>query len=688
MKKKNRKIVVFSNEAKPAGILKPTEAKFDLAVGLFQRGRLEEARILLNELLSVDAKNSESLYLSALIANEEGLTQDAINYLEIALNIDPNNLKYIYTLGDIYYANNYLKEGVNLFESITTINPKDYNGYYNLAAFQQKQMQYEKSLESYRKVLELDENNVNAIYNIGNILIDVKDYLNAIEYFKRVVEIQPHSDDAFNNLGFIHMELGDLEGAIKYLNKTISIDPNNFSTLNNLGKVYEKKFLYSEALEYFDAAIRLKPDYSEAYSNRGVILHEFKRFEEALIDFDKAIFLKPNSAEFYSNRGNTLKEIMCFDEALASYGRAIEIKPDFAEAYSNRGVLSDWLLNHEEAILNYDKAIAVQPSYADAYLNKSHNLLLTGDFTNGWNLYEWRWKVDKLKLLNKLDTKIPYLKRQNTNGQSKIFLWAEQGIGDEIFYFGMLKNFTMTKSKITVSADPRLHSLFARSMPEIELINTKIVSTLNIENLFDYQAPIGDIGYLYEVDKAIKNKTARDFLQINQSRCVDIKSKNPFLSDKFVCGISWKSTNKDIGILKSLNLIDLSPILSIENIVFVSLQYGSTKDEIKFVEENIGIKIHTIDGLDILNDIDGLVSLISLCDLVVTTSNITAHLTGAIGKKGMVLIPFSKGKIWYWHSGVGQSLWYPSLELVSQSQMNDWTEPINKCREWVLGQLT
>ena len=121
--------------------------------------------------------------------------------------------------------------------------------------------------------------------------------------------------------------------------------------------------------------------------------------------------------------------------------------------------------------------------------------------------------------------------------------------------------------------------------------------------------------------------------------------------------------------------------------MFVSLQYGSTKDEIEFVEKNLGINIHTIDGLDIFNDVDGLVSLISICDLVVTTSNITAHLTGAIGKKGMVLIPFSKGKIWYWHSGVGPSLWYPSLEMVSQSQMNDWIDPINKCKEWVLGQL-
>jgi ADP-heptose:LPS heptosyltransferase len=138
---------------------------------------------------------------------------------------------------------------------------------------------------------------------------------------------------------------------------------------------------------------------------------------------------------------------------------------------------------------------------------------------------------------------------------------------------------------------------------------------------------------------------------------------------------------------KSLNLIELAPLLLIENVEFVSLQYGSTKGEIEYIQKIIGKKIHTIDELDIYNDIDGLLSLISDCDFVVTTSNITAHLTGSIGKKGMVLLPFSKGKIWYWHSGEGQSTWYPSLQLASQTQMNDWTYPIQKCKDWILEQI-
>ena len=516
----------------------------------------------------------------------------------------------------------------------------------------------------------------------------------------------------------MQIELGDCEEAIKFLNKSISINPNNFSALNNLGKVYEKKSLYSEALKYFDAAIKLKPDYAEAYSNRGIILNKLKQYASALIDFDKAIFLNPDLAEAYSNRGNSLKEIMSFNEALISYSRAIEINPDYAEAYSNLGIILSELSRMEPALANYDRAISINPNYADAYWNKSLLLLLLGDLQTGWDLYAWRWKVESLDLIKpdlpqpiwvrlkdgwnlykewkykikdelspKFDKKNSIGHGRTVNKQIKILFWPEQGIGDEIFYFGMLSNFANTDAHISVSADIRLHSLFMRSMPEVDFIDSKEIAMVCDENAFDYQAPIGDIGYLCSVDKLLDDKSPKPFLKINNFRSSYFKNNNHFLSDKFVCGISWKSNNKDIGVAKSLNLIDLSPLLSITNVEFISLQYGSTKDEIELVEKNIGRKIHTIDDLDIFNDIDGLTSLISNCDFVVTTSNITAHLTGAIGKKGIVLMPYSKGKIWYWHSGEGQSLWYPSLKLVSQSQINDWTNPIKKCKEWLLEQL-
>jgi ADP-heptose:LPS heptosyltransferase len=81
-------------------------------------------------------------------------------------------------------------------------------------------------------------------------------------------------------------------------------------------------------------------------------------------------------------------------------------------------------------------------------------------------------------------------------------------------------------------------------------------------------------------------------------------------------------------------------------------------------------------------DIDGLTALIDACDTVVTASNVTAHLAGAIGKRTAVLVPNSKGRLWYWHEGEERSLWYPSLRLFCQDDPVDWTRQIEACARW------
>ena len=280
------------------------EAKFHLALEFIQNKKTTDAKILLNEILLSDSRHAESWFYSALIADNQGLHQDAIRYLESALEIDPQNLKYLYTIGDFYYEQNYLDKGVKIFELIISIKPEDYNGYYNLAGFLNKQKKYEQSLLNYHKVLELHENNINTIYNIGAILIDTKKYENAIQYFQKVIDSQPNSDDALNNLGFLYLELNGVENAIEYLNRALSINPNNFNALNNLGKAYEKKSLFQEAIKCFDAVIHLKPDYAEAYANLGNTFKELEIHEKALNAYNTAIILNPNLAEVFSNRGN------------------------------------------------------------------------------------------------------------------------------------------------------------------------------------------------------------------------------------------------------------------------------------------------------------------------------------------------------------------------------------------------
>ena len=45
-------------------------------------------------------------------------------------------------------------------------------------------------------------------------------------------------------------------------------------------------------------------------------------------------------------------------------------------------------------------------------------------------------------------------------------------------------------------------------------------------------------------------------------------------------------------------------------------------------------------SVDNREDLDGLAALIEVCDLVVSTSNVTIHMAGALAKETWVMLPY------------------------------------------------
>jgi ADP-heptose:LPS heptosyltransferase len=155
---------------------------------------------------------------------------------------------------------------------------------------------------------------------------------------------------------------------------------------------------------------------------------------------------------------------------------------------------------------------------------------------------------------------------------------------------------------------------------------------------------------------------------------------NMLPDDKIICGISWKSINAKVGDSKSICLDDLLPILKLEKTYPVNLQYGEVQSEIEALNQFHQISINSFSSIDKYDDIDSLVALIDSCSYIVTTSNTTAHLSGALGKETLLLLPFSVGKFWYWHHQEGRSIWYPSVRIFQQKQDGDWSEPIKQIK--------
>jgi tetratricopeptide (TPR) repeat protein len=406
----------------------------------------------------------------------------------------------------------------------------------------------------------------------------------------------------------------------------------------------------------------------------GFLFNEIKRFDKAIEMYNAAIKINPNNAQAHYNKSVALGNLQCFSEAILECDETIKMNPSFLMAYNLKTSFLINLKQFKEALNLIDQIILRNFDNAEALCNKSIINFYQNNFQDAWFFYESRWGVENRK---------PYLISSNSILHSfdvknkNIYIWAEQGLGDQILFCTMLRDAIKTQNQFIVSLDPRLIPIYTRSFSNSS--NIKFVSYNEIidESLYDYHLPQGSLGKFFRTSvNNFENQATSLYLKADNNKSLKYSRSIQFKNKK-VCGISWKSKHKEIGRLKSIDLKDFMPIFKIPNIIFINLQYGDITFDLKELKDELGVEINVIESIDIFNDLDSLASLIDICDFVCSTSNVTIHLAGALGKESYLFTPYSEAKIWYWsHQNDSHSLWYPSISIFSQPEIDDWETPI------------
>jgi tetratricopeptide (TPR) repeat protein len=507
-------------------------------------------------------------------------------------------------------------------------------------------------------------------------LIRLGDLGSALDYADCAVQRRPHYVEAWANRGWALRELGQFEPALQSYEKALALDCDYISAWLERANVLCYLKRYDDALESFDKATQLKPSFAEAWSNRCNALLGLNLGREALASAEHAIEIRVDYAQAWSNRGNALRALGLFDAALLSYEKATQLKPDLEQAWNNQGNLLMELGRDDEALLSFERAISIDRKYAQAYVNKGLLLLRNKCFDAGFALYSWRWRTADY-YNRKPSISIPEWTEASESSRN-LLLWPEQGIGDQIFYTSMLSTLVQNGGDVALAIDKRLHSIVGRSFPTVELLDPTTVKLEERHRDFDAHAPVGQLGKLLKIDARKIDAFHRPYLKPDFERAKSFRTHLRKRRTDILCGLSWKSNNVEYGQHKSIRLENFEGLLRLSNVSFVNLQYGEVEEELNSARERIGLTIHQVAELDLYNDIDGLTSLIESCDFVLTTSNVTAHLAGSIGKKGVVLVPKSRGRLWYWHKDDVRSLWYPSLRICYQNQPGDWKDSVEQ----------
>ena len=491
--------------------------------------------------------------------------------------------------------------------------------------------------------------------------------------YESVLAVDPHNSDALHLLGLIALQTQNFQIAADLISQAINQSPDNALFYCNQGVALKNLGQYHAAIESYNNAIRLKPDYAEAYNNRGISQKELQLYPDALESFAQAIYHYPHFAEAYSNSGIVLHRLGQLKAAIDSFNTAISLQPGFGSAYCYRGAVFKDQHLFDAALRDFEQAIELNPHDAEAQSHKSTTLLMLGEFQKGWALYEWRWKTK-----NFTSDKIRSNKPEWTTGaRQRVLVWAEQGVGDEVMFGTLLQDFKAHCTDLILEADERLLALYQRSMPEgITLVPRQSAVP---EHAYDSQISVASLCQHLRNDKAHFLQARKAYLKNDAQRSHRIRDELQLQAGRLICGISWHSQNSDIGDSKSIELKELIRHLDLPECQWVNLQYGDMTHEIARVKAELGVDILQCSSVDNRKDIDGLASLIGACDVIVSISNTTVHLAGALGKEVHVMLPFAAD--WRWLHQRNDSIWYPHVHLHRQPSPGDWDSVFAQVRD-------
>ncbi|OFX09582.1 MAG: hypothetical protein A2516_09915 [Alphaproteobacteria bacterium RIFOXYD12_FULL_60_8] len=387
---------------------------------------------------------------------------------------------------------------------------------------------------------------------------------------------------------------------------------------------------------------------------------------QALPWYQRAVTADPNNPGFLTNLATTQVELGQAEIALPHLRRVIELQPRSVEGYNNLAFGLHQLGRFAEEAEACRAGLALDPGQVELHVNLAGALLGQGDYAQGLEEWRWRWKRPVMAR-----HKRPFSAPEWQGGEmagKKLLVCGEQGIGDELVYFTLLPELVRRGAHLTVECDPRLVGLLSRRFPEIAVVACQDPPLVG--GGFDAQVACGDLpAALGDWPSGATKPSA--ILSPDVDRAKACRAWLDGLGPGLKVGVSWRSKTHYMGRMKSLPLERWEPVLSVPGVVFVNLQYGDTKDESRRIPQ-----LHTHPDIDRLTDMEGLCALISELDLVVSTSNVTPHLAGALGKACWLLL--GGMAYWYWGAGGEDTPFYSSVRAVRACVGGDWEDLLTR----------
>jgi len=680
---------------------------FHQAIAEFKQGHLDNSISYAIKQLQNTPNHPDTIKLLATISahqREYGKAADYIKRLEHLTTFDEelNNLagSIFVELGEFDQAKHYLNKALE-------IKPGYPSAEYNLGLLYYNNKQFVNAISLLSKFIAKHHNQEITLTILGDCYLQTKDFSSALKTYQTIVSFNANSKKA--NLGLLttYINISDLNAIIELLQPLRNNTANNADILFSLANhLLANNYTYL-AIEIYTELLSDTPDSTNILTHLAMAYDAIESTEKAISCLNQALTINDNDVDAHGIIGNIYTNLDESSLAERHLQKALNIDSNHVASNINMGRLKSYDEEYETSDNYYLKAISLDPANKLPYFNLSYNARKQGEYESSCHYLKKCLEIDphyadaesnlgltELSLGNFQSGWRHYFKRERTIGDEKlspitpgmnlfnshVYLSRSQGIGDELLFLRFIKLLKKDNIEISYRASNKVFPLLQENR--------------DIDHLLDETSPLPKADYYFTVDDLplILDINSADKIPPPLQISIDLEIQNALRKKYFretkrpVIGITWEAgTPEELQSRKS-STRKLSKVFSIEelvnilkplNVTIAILQRNPKKDHLTYIKNNLDKPVINLANYN--ENLNEILSLLSLIDDYVGVSNTNMHLYAAIGKTANVLVPHPAD--WRWLVSGDNSPWLPGFSIYRQLADGDWNIPVSQLKQ-------
>jgi len=478
---------------------------------------------------------------------------------------------------------------------------------------------------------------------------------------------------AWQLLSMVAVRAGSADVAIERAKRAIALDRRNPGYFNTLGIACSEHGDLPGAEQAFRRAAKLKPEFAEAHYNLAKTLRDQDQLESALQEYRRAYALEPRAvatqlglAAMYRLIGRPTQALEVLRDAVRNGPLDSDHVPYLAECIAD-------VEGADAAVGWLQRLVKEQPGFQQAHHILGLLLLSLGRWREGWPHFLWRAHSDRERASAR-----PHELADRLDGQ-RIFLRAEEGIGDILFYLRFAPRLVARGAELALECPAHMAKLAPLIAGKVRT-GTQEPSDLpvwiaDLPALLQISAPQAPFPLLADAREKPKAKDVLARL-----------GPGPYLGLTWRGGTDAKRARAMGAEQAGLRLVfkELAPGLLATAVrgwpgTLVSLQRGLRAGELEELSRAAGAKVHDLAAAT--DDLGEALGVLGELDEYVGVINTNMHLLAGMGRTARVLVP--RPIDWRWMRE-GDSPWFPGFTIYRQPPSYDWAEPLSRLREDLL----